>query len=351
MNDLPAHSIQAFRQHVIKAENGFYETTRINLTRNYFMNKKTKILIAGIGGVGGYFGGLLAKQFYKSSEVEIYFLARGEHLRQIKTYGLKVIKGDNQFIAFPKLATDNATEIGIADYIILCTKSYDLEKTIEQLKPCIDGHTSLLPLLNGVDNAETIKNALPTSTVFNGCVYIVALIKEAGKVANVGNIQKLFFGIDNTNSNQLSLLETIFKRATIDATLTRNISSVVWEKFYLVAANSTATSYFNNSTGEILTDPIKNKFLISLLDEVNLIARAKGISFEKDMVADTIGKLNSFPYDATSSMQRDFQRPNARTELETITGFIIREGQKLNIETPSFKIAYDALLNYNRTNA
>lgn len=315
------------------------------------MNKKIKIIIAGIGGVGGYFGGLLAKQFSESKEVEIYFLARGEHLEQIKTNGLKVVKGDTQFIAKPKLATDNANEIGIADYIILCTKSYDLEKIIEQLKPCIDENTSLLPLLNGVDSAENIKNILPNATVFNGCVYIVALLQEAGVVANVGNIQKLFFGIDNTISDQLILLENIFKLATIDTTLTKDISSILWEKFHLVGANSTATSYYENSTGEILADKTKNEFLISLLNEVNQIALAKGISFNKDMVSVTMEKLHSFPFEATSSMQRDFQKPNTQTELETITGFIIRAGQQLNIETPTFKIAYDELLKNSSTNA
>ena len=77
------------------------------------MTKKTKIIIAGIGGVGGYFGGLLAKQFSESNEIEIYFLARGENLKQIQKNGLKVIKGDTRFIVKPKLATDNANEIGI----------------------------------------------------------------------------------------------------------------------------------------------------------------------------------------------------------------------------------------------
>lgn len=38
---------------------------------------KTKIIIAGIGGVGGYFGGLLAKHFYGKENVEINFFARG----------------------------------------------------------------------------------------------------------------------------------------------------------------------------------------------------------------------------------------------------------------------------------
>jgi 2-dehydropantoate 2-reductase len=59
---------------------------------------KTKIVIAGIGGVGGYFGGLLAKHFYDNENIEISFVARGEHLKEIQKNGLRVIKGENEFI-------------------------------------------------------------------------------------------------------------------------------------------------------------------------------------------------------------------------------------------------------------
>lgn len=80
------------------------------------MAKKIKIIVAGIGGVGGYFGGLLAKKYEKSDDFEICFLARGEHLAQIRKNGLKVIVGSTEFIALPAMATDKVNEIGIADY-------------------------------------------------------------------------------------------------------------------------------------------------------------------------------------------------------------------------------------------
>ena len=44
-----------------------------------------RIAVFGTGGVGGYFGGRLAK-----AGEDVTFIARGEHLRAIKTRGLKV---------------------------------------------------------------------------------------------------------------------------------------------------------------------------------------------------------------------------------------------------------------------
>ena len=305
---------------------------------------KTRILIAGIGGVGGYFGGLLAKSFENSNEVEIIFLARSEHLKMIQQNGLKVITKENEFIAKPFLVTDDANKIGVADYILVCTKSYDLEKTIQQLKPCVNDETVVIPFLNGVDSVEIIKSILPNNLVAGGCVYIVSSIKEAGVLHNSGNIQTLYFGLDNNRNEKLEKLQTIFQEAKIESTLSQNITPLHWEKFLLIGANSTATSYFNNTTGEILANEQKEFFLFSLLNEVNAIALAKGVSFNKDMIEVTTKKLKSFPFETISSLQRDFWKQEGKTELETITGFVVKAGKLLNVPTPTFEIAYNHLL-------
>ena len=45
---------------------------------------KTKIIIAGIGGVGGYYGGLLARKYFNHDSIEINFIARDKNLKQIQ---------------------------------------------------------------------------------------------------------------------------------------------------------------------------------------------------------------------------------------------------------------------------
>ena len=49
-----------------------------------------RIGIIGIGGVGGYFGGKLAREYENSSEHEIIFIARGEHLKAIQEKRLTI---------------------------------------------------------------------------------------------------------------------------------------------------------------------------------------------------------------------------------------------------------------------
>lgn len=304
---------------------------------------KTKIIIAGIGGVGGYFGGLLAKHFYDKEDVEINFVARGGHLKEIQKNGLKVIKGNTEFIAKPTLATDNPAEIGIANFIIITTKSYDLETIVQQLQPCINQDTIILPLLNGVDSKERINNILPDNTVLEGCAYIVSRLKKAGVIENSGNIQTLYFGLDKLIDKRLLLLESLFKEANIEAFLSDNISTIIWEKYIFISPTATATSYFDKCIGEVLADKEKSEIIRALIEEVKQLAKAKGVFVSDDITEKTLNKLKALPFEATSSMHRDFKNNNPTNELLSLTGYVVYERQKYNLETPTYLTTYAEL--------
>jgi 2-dehydropantoate 2-reductase len=302
-----------------------------------------KIIIAGIGGVGGYFGGLLAKHFYPNEKFKIFFFARGKHLEAIKQNGLLVIQDEKEFIAKPDIATNDAREIGIADLIIISTKSYDLERVIQQLKPSINEYTILLPLLNGVDSKEKIQNKFPKNTVLDGCVYIVSRLKQPGIVENKGNIHKLYFGLDNSANGKLRHYERIFREANIEATFSDNISKVIWEKFIFLSPIATTTSYYDKCIGEVLEDKECFESLIGLIEEVKQLAKAKQIIVSVDIKELTLKKLNALPFETTSSMHSDFKTKKNNTELKSLTGYVIEEGKKYNIDTPNYKKAYSKL--------
>lgn len=307
------------------------------------MMTKTKIIIAGIGGVGGYFGGLLASHFYDNEKVEINFFARGQHLKEIQANGLKVIKGEIEFIAKPTLATDNPVEIGISDFIIITTKSYDLEAVIKQLRPCINQDTIILPLLNGVDSKERIKDIFPDNIVLDGCAYIVSRLKQVGVIENSGNIQTLYFGLDNFVNDKLLLLENLLKEANIEISLSKNISTIIWEKFIFISPTATATSYFDKCIGELIADNEKLKMTTTLIEEVKQIAKAKQIYVSDDITEKTVNKLKALPFETTSSMHTDFKNNKPNNELKSLTEYVIKEGRKYNLATPMYMEMYEEL--------
>lgn len=305
--------------------------------------QKTNIIIAGIGAVGGYFGGLFAKHYEQSDTVKINFLARGAHLKAIQKAGLKVISTDSEFVAQPAMASDHAHDLGIADYIIIATKSYDLESVIAQLQPCINQDTIILPLLNGVDGRERIQTLLPNNLVLNGCVYLVARLKEAGIIENSGKVATLFFGIDNLENERLKTLETLMKAAHIQATNATNISTIIWEKFIFISPTATATSYYNQSIGALIADPQKLATITALIEEVKQVAQAQHIAFAADITEKSITRLQSMPYEATSSMHFDYQNHKPQTEIASLTAYVIHQGERYGLQTPVFREMYEGL--------
>jgi len=192
-----------------------------------------------------------------------------------------------------------------------------------------------------VESVERIKKILPETTVLEGCVYIVSQVKEAGVIENSGINQKLFFGNGDLNNNRLKWLEKIMLDAGFEATLSNSISTIVWEKFIFISAIATATSYFNCNIAKLIE---KNEEpLVQLIEEVKLIALAKGISFNPDITANIVNYNKLLPDDATSSMHRDFQNLKPKTEVETLTGYIVRAGKEYGIKTPAFDKAYSHL--------
>ena len=303
---------------------------------------QTRIGIIGIGGVGGYFGGLLAKAYQESDAIEIIFIARGETQKTITKRGLKIVTDNDEIIVFPDLVSNDPNVIGKLDFLICATKTYDIEESLIAIKKCITKNTVILPLYNGVDAPERINVLFPENEVLQGCVYIVAMIDSPGQIKKIGTYEKLFFGSSNAPISVLNRLQSIFAAAKIESYLAENIEESVWEKFVFISALASATCYLDQNIGEILNSKKSRSFYVDLLNEVTMLAAVKGLNLPQDIVLQSIQKLENSPLDATSSMHRDL-KAGRKTELASLTEFVVNEGLKYEVETPTYQMVLDKL--------
>jgi 2-dehydropantoate 2-reductase len=299
--------------------------------------KQTKILIAGIGGVGGYFGGLLAKEYESSTEVEICFLARGKNLEQIKLNGLVIKEQTKEFVAKPSVVSDNTQDFGKVDVVLVCTKTYDLEETINQLLPAITDNTILIPLQNGVNSRERISKLLPNNVITEGCAYIVSMIEEPGVVRLKSDSHWLSFGRKEI-SKELEFVQELFLKAKINSKLSADIETITWEKYVFISSIASATTYFNANIGTIISDENQLEILTSLIDEVAQLANVKNITLRDDIKENILKKLSTLPFESTTSTHRDFIAKKAKTELDSITGYVIEEAKKEGLKVPTFEL-------------
>ena len=303
---------------------------------------KTRIAIVGLGGVGGYFGGLLAHKYYQSPEIEVIFVVRSATERVIKDHGLKLITPVEETVVYPDMVTSQPELIGPVDFLICTTKGYDLEGALTPLKDCITTNTSILPLLNGIDAREKIEQIFPGADVWDGCVYIVSRLVAPGVVQKTGNIHKLYFGTGAEPSEKQRLFEKICLDAGVECYLSSNITQTVWEKFLFISPMASATSYLNLSIGEVLDTPAYKQLFTGLIDELKSVADKLGIPLAQNIVSKTVFRAESLPFETTSSMHSDFKK-GGKTEVETLTGYVVRLGEKTGVATPTYAKTYAKL--------
>ena len=301
-----------------------------------------RIAIVGLGGVGGYFGGKLARRYGPAEGHDVLFLCRGRHLEAIRRNGLKVMAVDEEFTAVPAAATDRAEELGQVDLMLFCVKGYDLEEAAAMVAGNVHQGTAVLPLLNGVDAAGTLRQVIGRGTVLGGCVYISSHVEAPGVIQQTGGPCKLFFGPETGDVEGYRHIESLLKDAGIKAELTSDIALELWSKYIFVGPFSGVSSLLGKVFGAILEDAQDRGMLEGMMSEVEAVARKRGIALPDDIVARAVEKAAGFPYDTKSSMQLDFER-GRRVELELFVGYVVRSGGELGVPTPLHERVYREL--------
>ncbi|MEA3470206.1 MAG: 2-dehydropantoate 2-reductase [Thermodesulfobacteriota bacterium] len=287
----------------------------------------------GIGGVGGYYGAKLASSYASSEEHKIFFIARGEHLKAIREKGLTLVTPTESFTATPSLATENPEELGPLDLVLVCVKGYGLEDAARLISSNIHADSIVIPLLNGVDNAERTRNVFKKGIVMNGCVYISSHIERPGVVEQTGGSCKLLFGPENGLSGVYRNIENLMENAGINAVLSENITIDVWTKYIFIGPLAGLSSVLQLPLGAIMENEKDRTMLEGMMKEVASVAAAKGINLPGNIVSSSLAMTNNFPYDTKTSMQLDREKGNPM-EVDTFIGYIVKTGTSLGVETP-----------------
>jgi 2-dehydropantoate 2-reductase len=293
-----------------------------------------RIGIVGIGGVGGYFGGKLAREYENSNQHEIIFIARGEHLKTIQKNGLQLFTREGDYIARPKIATDNQAGAGIFDLVFFCIKSYSLEESVREFISCINTNSVVIPLLNGVNSAERLRAVLPQANVLGGSVYIISHIEKSGVIKQEGGACKLTFGTDDHESAQkYSYILNILLQAKINAVLTAKISEVLWTKYLLMCPLASLMTATGKTYGAIWADSSLRKKARDMMLEVVAVAEARHIFLPENAVDKAMEMVAGFGHNSKTSMQLDREK-GRQTEIDALTAYLCKAGRESGIPTP-----------------
>jgi 2-dehydropantoate 2-reductase len=298
-----------------------------------------RIAVMGSGGVGGYFGGLLA-----AAGENVTFIARGAHLAALRTGGLRVESVHGNFSVLLVQATDSPAEVGRVDLVLLATKTYQLDEAARSLQPLIGPGTAVVPLLNGVDAPDRLSAILGPEPVLGGLCYVGSYIAAPGVIKQVSGFRRVIVGEMNGQlTRRVDAIVAALARAGTVAEASSDIRKALWTKFTFIAPFSGLGAVARAPAGEITGCPESRALLKQAMREVEAVARARGVSLDPDVVPTTMAFCDAMAPAQTASMQRDIL-DGKPSELESIVGVMVRLGEELAVPVPAFRFFYATLL-------
>jgi 2-dehydropantoate 2-reductase len=300
-----------------------------------------RIAVIGAGGVGGTFGAALAK-----AGGDVTFVARGAHLAAMRTRGLSVLGPRGDVHLLPTQATDDPASIGPVDFVLFCVKLWDVESAGASIRPLVGPDTAVIPLQNGIDSSERLIPILGKDAVMGGVAHISATIVEPGVIRQTGSFMRLLFGeLDGRPSARGAAFDSLCHSAGFDSVNSGDIQIAMWEKFVLLATNSSVVALTRLPFGKLRDDPEVFALFERGVAEVAAVGRASGIGLPADIEARLLRATRSFPPDMLPSMAVDLLRGN-RLELPWLAGKVVALGRELGVPTPTYEVMYAALKPY-----
>ncbi len=297
-----------------------------------------KIAIIGTGGIGGYFGGMLARAAF-----DVNFLARGKHFAAIKSSGLTVKSINTEFHIGNVQIFDRIRDIGISDLIILCVKAWQIKEIREDIKSIMNSDSVVLPLQNGVMAVEELSEVINKSNILGGLCRIISKIESPGIINHFGISPSVTFGeIDKSVSNRVLEIKAVFDKAEINNQISNDIDSDLWKKFIAICASG-LLAVSRTTYGEMRELKETREMLIDLLNEIITLAIKIGIKIERDFLNQALSFIDSFPYDSTSSLTRDIWEGKP-SEIDYQNGTVVKLGEKFGVPTPVNKFIYNCIL-------
>jgi 2-dehydropantoate 2-reductase len=300
-----------------------------------------RIAVIGAGGVGGAFGAALAK-----GGADVTFLARGAHLKAMRENGLKVLGPRGDIHLQPTQATDDPAAIGPVDVALFCVKLWDVESAGAAIKPLVGPNTAVIPLQNGIDASERLIPILGKDAVMAGVAQISATIAEPGVIRQTGTFMRLVFGeLDGRPSARGAAFHAACQAGGFESTNTNEIIVALWEKFVLLATNSSVVSLTRLPFGKLRDDPEVFSLFEKAIPEVAAVGRARGVKLAPDLEERLLKATRNFPPEMMPSMTVDLLRGN-KLELPWLGGKVVALGRELNVPTPTYDVMYAALKPY-----
>lgn len=328
-------------------------------------SEKLNVLVFGAGAIGTYFGGSLILAGHN-----IVFVEQPKMVTELRERGLRLdltvderrntkevfVIESRSFVIEPSL--EDALRFGPFDVALFALKSFDTAAALEGMKPFADKLPPMLCLSNGVENEQSIAQALGADKVIYGTVTTAIGRRGAGDIV----LEKLR-GVGVAAGNPLSeKLVSALDGAFLKSRLYPEPHGMKWSKMLTNLIANPSSAILNMTAAQVFSNKKLYKLEIEMLSECLAVMAAQklqvtdlpGTPVKALALATKLPLWLSKPFLARAagsgrgakmpSFHIDLYSGRGQSEVEYLHGAVVRAGKEFNISTPINELLTDTLL-------
>jgi 2-dehydropantoate 2-reductase len=300
-----------------------------------------KIAILGAGGVGGYYGGLLARNGH-----DVCVLARTSNLSALQQRGLEIRTPEDSFTVRVQ-ASNDVKDFGAVDCALVAVKNYSLAEIAPAAAFLAEQGALIVPLLNGVEVVDQlVAHGVSQAQLVGGLTAISVVRTAPGVFERRSPFQRVVLGelakSQPERKQRINDIVQAFRETGVDASVSADITADLWRKFAFIASMAAACGLSRTAIGPLRATPLGHLLIERAVREVISVARACKIALADDETDRTIKVIDGLPEAMKPSLLIDLEagRP---TEIEDLSGAVSRLGRAWGVETPVHDTAAAAI--------
>ena len=291
------------------------------------------VCVAGAGVIGSLFAGHLAQV----AEVSV-LTRREEHARALNTEGLRV-SGRSDLVGRVTASTDVAA-LPEPDLVLVCCKGNDVEALAGRLSGHFGGAT-MMTVQNGL-GADEILGRHGAWPLLASVTFMSGTRHSDTHVEYILDTATWIGPIRDTSGADAGAVADLIRSSGLKAEAYEDLRPALWSKLIFnatVNAVAALTGLPHEGRFAQLEQPSDlGHLVLALIDEGKTVAAAAGVVLREDPWEMNVHATRRGARHYPSMLEDvDARRP---TEIELITGALVREGERLGVPVPLHTALY-----------
>jgi len=216
--------------------------------------------------------------------------------------------------------------------VLVPVKAYQVEAALLSLSGRVNPSHSIVLMHNGMGSQQWVEKFLPDEHVYYATTSHAA--KKTQDKVQITGAGKTFLGPATLNAKNNKKrgkdVATVLDSLVPPVTLCDDIDAILWRKLVVNAVINPLTAINNVPNGELASDTYRND-IAQLIEQSAEVIAASGVALYKAELQQTVEEVIKHTASNHSSMLQDVLH-NRKTEIQAISGFMVKAGKKLGID-------------------